>query len=451
MGHPEPFNFKTFYMQIGNETEFGRRDYRQRLAAYEEFVKKAYPGDNVQIIADSWGLGQGQDVEAFAIDNHEYPGWGRAIVDRDVHDKSPRGAPYIFEGEYAARSGSGILQALSEAVFMMGLEENGDEVKLASYWPLFGNVNECQWHPNLIYFDNERAMGSISYYVQQLYSQNRGDRVLPVKVEQQPAQDSQQIQPMAGSVGFATWSTASEFKDLGVEVDGKTVYENKLSDPQNIADWDSNSNSEWSIKNGVLRQSSHSADCRIWLPGQSWSKYDVRCKARKIDGAEGFMVMVHVKDANEYVWVNFGGWGNTQHGVEKAEGGAKRGSNNVDGKIDTERWYDVLIQVDGMKVTGNLDGEKIVEVDLSRLIDRAEYDVYASAVTDDATGDVLVRVVNLAETPKHVRLTIDGAGDLSEQALQSRWRQRTARRRKRSTSRSDTRPRERIARSLQRF
>ena len=32
MGHPDPFNFKTFYLQIGNETEFGRRDYRQRFA-----------------------------------------------------------------------------------------------------------------------------------------------------------------------------------------------------------------------------------------------------------------------------------------------------------------------------------------------------------------------------------------------------------------------------------
>ncbi len=412
MGHPDPFNFKTFYLQIGNETEFGPRDYRQRFAAFRDRVKKAYPGENVQIIADSWGVGRGQEVETFAIDNHEYPSWGRAIADRDVHDDSPRGEPFIFEGEYASRSGSGILQALSEAVFMMGLEENGDEVKLASYAPLFGNVNGCQWHPDLIYFDNHRAIGTISYYVQKMYSQNRGDRLLSVTVKQQPSSERDQQEQMAGSVGFATWSTESEFKDLKVVADGKTVYENELSDPADVADWDSNSVSQWSIRDGVLRQSLHSADCRIWLPGQKWSKYQVHAKARKIDGAEGFMVMVQVKDDGNYAWVNFGGWGNTQHGIERADGGAKLGGRNVDGSIDTDRWYDVLVEVDGTKIVGSLDGKKIVETDLSRLNERPEYDVYASAVTD-ASGDVLVRVVNLAEEPKLVKLSIDGADNLS--------------------------------------
>lgn len=412
MGHPDPFNFKTFYLQIGNETEFGPRDYHQRFAAFRDRVKKAYPGENVQIIADSWGVGRGQGVDTFAIDNHEYPSWGRAIADRDVHDRSPRGEPFIFEGEYASRSGSGILQALSEAVFMMGLEENGDEVKLASYAPLFGNVNGSQWHPDLIYFDNHRAMGTISYYVQKMYSQNRGDRSLPVNVEQQPSSEKERHQQMAGSVGFATWSTESEFKDLKVLVDGKTVYENKLSEPADIADWASNSNSEWSIHDGVLRQSSHSADCRIWLPDQKWSKYEVRCQARKIDGAEGFMVMVQVKDDGNYAWVNFGGWGNTQHGIELAEGGAKLRGRNVDGSIDNDRWYDVLVQVDGTKIVGSLDGKEIVEADVSRLNERPEYDVYASAVTD-ASSNVLVRVVNIAEEPKLVKLSIDGTDNLS--------------------------------------
>jgi alpha-L-arabinofuranosidase len=412
MGHPDPFNFKTFYLQIGNETEFGQRDYHQRYAAFHDRVKQAFPDDNVRIIADGWGVGRGQDIDAYAIDNHEYPSWGRAIADRDVHDEAPRGEPFIFEGEYAARSGSGIQQALSEAVFMMGLEENSDEVKLASYAPLFGNVRGCQWNPDMIYYDNHRVMGSISYYVQQMYSHNRGQQVLPVSVEQQPARDSEEQENIAGSVGFATWSTAAEFKDLAVAVDGKTVYENKLASPADVADWDSNENSQWSVRDGALRQSSHSTDCRIWLPGQKWSKYDIRCKARKIDGAEGFMVMFHVQGADDFAWVNFGGWGNTEHGVERAQGGAKLNARNVPGSVDADRWYDVLIEVDGMKVTGSLDGKIILERDLRSLEERPKNDVYASAVTG-ANGDVLVRVVNIAEEPKRVKLAIAGADDLS--------------------------------------
>ena len=198
---------------------------------------------------------------------------------------------------------------------------------LASYAPLFGNVNGCQWHPNMIYFDNHRAMGSISYYVQQMYSQNRGDRLLPVSCRAAAVGKTRNRRSRSPARSASPpGAPQSEFKDLRVVVDGKTVYENNFADDRDIADWDSNSNSEWSVRDGALRQSSHSADCRIWLPGQKWSKYEVHAKARKIDGAEGFMVMVQVKDASEYVWVNFGGWGNTQHGVERAEGGAKLGS-----------------------------------------------------------------------------------------------------------------------------
>jgi alpha-L-arabinofuranosidase len=413
MGHPDPFRFKTFYLQIGNETEFGVEDYMKRFAAFRDRIKAAYPGDNVEIIADSWGVGRRQSVDTYAIDFHEYMSWGRAIADRDVYDDAPRGEPYVFKGEYATRSGSGILQALSEAVFMMGLEENGDEVILAAYAPLFGNVNQCQWHPNLIYFDNHRVMGTISYYVQQLFSQHRGDRQLPVSVDQPSSAQDRQPEQLAGSVGFATWSTESEFDDLRVVVDGKTVYANDFADDASITDWVSNNNGRWSVENGVLRQSSRGQDARFWLPGQAWSKYEVDAKARKIDGAEGFMVMVQVENASDYVWANFGGWANSLHGVERAEGGAKVSPRNVEGSVETDRWYDVLLRVDGLKVVGFLDGEKVLDVDLATLNEEPEFDVYASAVTDDSTGDLLVRAVNIAETPKRVSLSIDGGESLS--------------------------------------
>lgn len=413
MGHPDPFRCNTFYLQIGNETEFGVRDYRERFAAYHERVKEAYPGDNVQIIADSWGAGRRQSLDTYAIDFHEYMNWGRAIRDRDVYDDAPRGEPYVFEGEYATRSGSGILQALSEAVFMMGLEENGDEVILAAYAPLFGNVNRSQWHPDLIYFDNHRVMGTISYYVQQMFGQNRGDRLLPSTVEQEPADRAGQREQIAGSIGVATWNTESEFDEIRVVVDGRTVYENDFDNEESIADWTSNGNGQWSIRDGVLRQSSRSEDCRFWLPGGKWSKYELHLKARRLSGAEGFMAMIHVENEGHWVWANFGGWGNTQHAVERAEGGAKVQAGERPGSVEDDRWYDVVIEVDGTKIVGKLDGETLLNVDLADLNEEPEDDVYASAVTDASTGDVVVRVVNIAEQPKRVSLSIDGGAELS--------------------------------------
>ncbi len=413
MGHPEPFACQTFYLQIGNETEFGNRRYLERFKAYHDKVKSTYPDDNVRVIADSWGAGGQRSVDTYAVDFHEYMSWGQAVRDRDVHDNAQRGEPYIFEGEYATRSGSGILQALSEAVFMMGLEENGDEVKMACYAPLFGNVNGCQWRPDLIYFDNHRAMGTISYYVQQLYSLYRGDRVLPIEVKQPLAEAARQGEKLAGSVGFATWNTEAEFKDLSVVVDGKTVYQNKLNTKADIAGWETGGNGQWSVQDGALRQTAQKEDCRIWLPGKKWSKYEVHVKARKIAGAEAFMVMVQVDNAENFAWVNFGGWGNTQHGVERAQGGGKTHGRNVPGSLDADHWYDVVVKVDGMKVSGSLDGKQVIAVDMATMNELPKYDLYASAVTDVATGGVLLRVVNFAEAPRRAKLAIRGGGKLS--------------------------------------
>ncbi|MCA9260025.1 MAG: hypothetical protein KDA61_12525, partial [Planctomycetales bacterium] len=406
MGHPEPFAFDVFYMQVGNETEFGNEDYLARFKKYRDHVKKAYPGDNVRIIGDSWGLAMQQSVETYAIDFHEYMSWTRAIADRDLYDDAPRGAPYVFKGEYATRSGSGIMQGLSEAVYMMGLEENGDEVVLAAYAPLFGNVNQCQWHPNLIYFDNHRVMGTISYYVQQMFSQHRGDHLLPVDVAQDKVVRDESREQMSGSVVFATWSTQAEFDDLRVVVDGETVYENDFSDDADVAEWRSNGIGEWKVADGVLRQSSDDQSAQFWLQDRDWTKYTARFRARKTGGAEGFMGMFNVKNAMDWGWANVGGWSNTQHAFERSQGGAKLVGARSEGSIESGKWYDVEIAVDGSQAVVKLDGKELLRGDLADVLQEPDYDVYASAVTDDEAKEVVVRVVNIGERAKRVTIRV---------------------------------------------
>ena len=104
-----------------------------------------------------------------------------------MYDNFNRNGAKVFVGEYAVTSGYGtygnLTSALAEAAFMTGLERNSDLVQMASYAPLFANVNGIQWLPDLIYYDSSRGVfGTPSYYVQELFSQNRGDVVLPAVV-----------------------------------------------------------------------------------------------------------------------------------------------------------------------------------------------------------------------------------------------------------------------------
>jgi len=73
--------------------------------------------------------------------------------------------------------------AIAEAAFMTGLERNADLIHMASYAPLFAHTEGWQWTPNLIWFDNLRSYGTPNYYVQQLFSTNKGSVVLPISYQ----------------------------------------------------------------------------------------------------------------------------------------------------------------------------------------------------------------------------------------------------------------------------
>jgi alpha-N-arabinofuranosidase len=115
------------------------------------------------------------------IDEHAYkgPDWIRSNF--DYFDKYPRKPWKVYVGEYASHSSNGnLLAALGDSVYLMMMERNGDMVTMASYAPLFCNVNQKSWGVNLIEFDSSRSFAHASYYVQKAFNENRPDVNLAV-------------------------------------------------------------------------------------------------------------------------------------------------------------------------------------------------------------------------------------------------------------------------------
>jgi alpha-N-arabinofuranosidase len=111
-------------------------------------------------------------------------------MQHDVHhyDKTDRKGPKIFVGEWATVEGKPtptLNAALGDAAWMTGMERNSDVVVISCYAPLFVNVNKGanQWNTNLIGYDSLTSFGSPAYYAQVMFAQNRGDVVLPVKID----------------------------------------------------------------------------------------------------------------------------------------------------------------------------------------------------------------------------------------------------------------------------
>jgi alpha-N-arabinofuranosidase len=63
---------------------------------------------------------------------------------------------------------------------MTGLERNADVVNMASYAPLFAHVDGWQWTPDLIWVNNLEANPTPNYYVQKLYGNNKGSKVVAI-------------------------------------------------------------------------------------------------------------------------------------------------------------------------------------------------------------------------------------------------------------------------------
>jgi alpha-L-arabinofuranosidase len=192
LGHPAPFGMEL--LGVGNE-QWGEQ-YVERFEVFQKAIKSKYP--EIRLVSSA---GPGSEGEQFRYLSKALAGLGADIVDEHYYQKPEwflqnagrydaydRKGPKIFAGEYAAQSDRVVSVenknnwrcALAEAAFMTGLERNADLVRLASYAPLMAHVDGWQWKPDMIWMDNLRSFGTPNYYVQKMYSTNRGDRILPV-------------------------------------------------------------------------------------------------------------------------------------------------------------------------------------------------------------------------------------------------------------------------------
>jgi len=192
MGHPAPFNLK--FIGVGNEQ--WEPQYIERYKVFEKAILSKYP--DIKIVSGSGPFAEGEffnyawkelkELKPALIDEHYYkpPKWFFSNAGR--YDSYERTGPKVFAGEYAAHSKDNAdaesrnnwEAALAEAAFMTGLERNADLVQMCSYAPLFAHVDAWQWRPDLIWFDNLNSMATPSYYVQKLFSTNKGTHVVRI-------------------------------------------------------------------------------------------------------------------------------------------------------------------------------------------------------------------------------------------------------------------------------
>lgn len=428
MGHTEPFNLK--YLAIGNEN-WGN-EYFSRYAKFVKAIRDEYP--DIKLITSSGPSSDGplydyawnvlnfhryNDVKfADLVDEHYYnsPDWFLNNTNR--YDSYERNFVDVFIGEYAAKSNT-LYAALAEAAYMTGLERNSDVVKMASYAPLFGNTISRQWEPDLIYFNNNTVFGSINYYVQKMFSNNVGNYTLKSEIEATKAVPNS----IKGKVGVGTWWTSAVFDDVKI-IDNDTnkiLYETDFAD---VNDWRNTSQGDWKIVleddgNSVYGQTNTDYPTNDALMGSAsytgdtnWSNYTYTLRAKKLDGAEGFLIPFAVEDGENFYHWNIGGWGNTQTCIEQAQGGTKSiVSDTKKISVQPNRWYDIKIEVKPDLIRCYLNDKLIHELEIGTV-----YPVYQTVSKDDKSGDIIIKLVNAGEKDASITIDIDNIENIKKSA-----------------------------------
>lgn len=398
-GHPQAFPLK--YVEIGNEN-WGD-EYDKRFDIFYKAIKAKYPE---LILISNHGLGgTGKIAKTDMIDPHWYVNPEFFFQNTTIFDSHPRGKYDAYVGEYACNAnvgGGNMRAALSEAAFISGMERNGDLVKMASYAPLLENRNDRSWAVNLIWLDTDQVLGRSSYYVQQMAAENRPTYNVKSNLTMGTPQP---LEYEAGRFGFGSWNTQVEFKDVKVtEEDGTAVN----LDLNSVAD----KKGAWMLENGVLSQASLETPTRYIVDGFSGNRYTLECQVRKVGGHEGFFLYFGLSQDDKKGFVyNVAGWNNQSTAVEGVSDGQTTGvvGDRVSQSLENNKWYDVKLVVTPQKSELYMDGKLIV----AYAPETTPLQFFSSGY-DEATGELIVKVVNAEAEAYPLRVKLDGVSQVEK-------------------------------------
>lgn len=299
MGHAAPFNLK--FIAVGNEQ--WDTFYYKRLEPFVKAIRAKYP--KIQIIGTSGPDSEGKmfdagwkamkEQKADLVDEHFYRNEQWFLSHGLRYENYDRKGPKVFAGEYACH-GKGkkwnhFETSLYEAAFMTDLERNADVVHMATYAPLFAHVEGWQWRPDMIWYDNVRMFKTVSYYVQQMYAQNKGTNVLSLTMGGKPVagQDGQDglfassvVDKNTGEVIIKVINTSADEQPVSINLQGlkgaraaqtltlastEMDADNTLDNPDKIVPVSGTLNCEAGAKCSVLNDK---------LPAKTFRLYKIR-------------------------------------------------------------------------------------------------------------------------------------------------------------------------------
>ena len=414
MGHPEPFHLK--HVEIGNEHL--APIYGEYYVRFRDAIKEKYPDMNV-IMSMFWSGLNRPAMERAGVDNidmvdeHAYRDVNWIRSNFDWYDRYPREGWDLFVGEYASQQDNGNWAGgLGDSLFLMMTERNGDLVKMATYAPLFRNVNDTTWPVNLIDFDASRSYAHGSYYVQTTFNDNLPDVDLAIEYDVEDGVDPDEAL-LSGQIGLGAFDTQVEFRHLKVfNAEDELVYEGDFDD---LAGWRARGG-DWSASDGVLSQTGRGGfPALLLLEDITLEAGRIEVEARRTGGSEGFILAFGVNGRETFAFANCGANGNEFSALQErgmaSSGRLFRETSATRGPIEDGRWYDLSVSFDRDSAEMSLGGERVSTAQVERL-----RSFFATAGLDREADEVVVKATNYHAAPMTVDIELGGVAGLDGEA-----------------------------------
>lgn len=179
-------------------------------------------------------------------------------------------------------------------------------------------------------------------------------------------------------------------------------------------------NGSWSVDESEnVIQDNTSVSGAVLFSGDAidTESYTITVKATKTGGNEGFLIPFAAADKDNYWFWNVGGWGNTMSAFQKHANASNDNTTVSDycyHALETGREYELKLVYNNGVVQGFIDGKLINSCNIYPDLGP----VYANAVYDDETGDIIVKAVNSSDSTKKIPVSINYSGSLTGYATE---------------------------------
>lgn len=380
-GHPEPFHLK--YVEIGSEN-YGQ-EYTKRFNLFKKAINETYP--EITVISSSpipgrprneWADSHFYGSETFLISNYN----------RYENNRHSRRSPVAFIGEFSLidKTLQGTLRAaIGEACFLVGVENNQDVVKRLAYAPILGNANYPFQRYPAISFNNSQVVASPSYYLLEMFANNRGDEVLRTEV-------STYLKPHVtfGRPGIELFDNSYEIRNA--KINNKIITEAAVL------------TGGWKVDNGNLIP-----DPNRWnymLAGDSTAHdyiFSAEIKRTKGSGQIQFRVRDNgrTSEQNDYIGLTIGS--GISEFYRQAGGVKDTLKSPVPFPFESNRWYSVRMVCKDEYIQCYVDDILIHEVVIPPLPS-----LVCVATMDKKNNTLLLKVVNTTQHEEKTELDIEG-------------------------------------------